>query len=1159
MGKRKQGFNWEARHNKKVIIDNSATQKIQVDETLLSNSDGYGAGEDVVLPSKKRKTVVVAEPRPRKKALTKKQRRQLEGVIERKKKKEKRAELLEALSKVQVPESELKLMTSTHDMHHKNSKAKSSQSQLAVGEPTARSVNIIKGANRKPKNFQPVPSESESSDCEITSSEEEEEADPEVQESPTEVQEVEQADEVKTEVSPSDTKKESSLVPVERKVACQSLLSQLKGGVVVERNEQIQAARVKLPILGEEQQIIETISENMVTIICGETGSGKTTQVPQFLYEAGYTSGGYLIGITEPRRVAAMSMSKRVAEELGLTQDDVSYQIRYEGNTTAKTCIKFMTDGVLLKEIQKDFLLGKYRAVIIDEAHERSVYTDVLIGLLSRIVSLRHKKGNPLKLIIMSATLRVEDFRDNKMLFPEPPPVLKIDSRQFPVTVHFNKRTPEDYLTETFRKVCKIHRQLPAGGILIFVTGKQEVHTLCRKLQRTFPSTKPKPDEDAPEEKPTNEKEAPLAREKPATLDEKLPTIELNSYSALPMDEQAELIGEQNDLDIEDESEGSDAEEDIKSDKVFDYEQRQADRQLPLHVLPLYSLLNTKRQALVFERPPEGCRLCVVSTNVAETSLTIPNIKYVVDSGKTKNKFYDKVTGVSTFRVTFTSQASANQRAGRSGRTAPGHCYRIYSSSVFNDEFEKFSAPEIVSRPVDDLILQMNSMGIEKVINFPFPTPPSDESLLAAQDLLIKLGALKVTKGRFRRAITDKVSTQITDLGKTMALFPVAPRYARMLALAHQKDLLEYIIAIVSACSVQELFVEDSLNSALEDGDMSKMAARINKQKTQWAGRGQSLLTGDAMVYLKATGAAEFAGGTPAFCELNGLRFKAISEVRKLRVQLTNIVNSVLPSAQICVDPKMSPPTEIQAKLIRQIMLVGLADRVARLNIVPNDAEPDVKKKMRNSYQTTLINDYCYIHPSSVLYKKNPEYVVYQDIMEANDKVYLRGVIAIEPDWLPIYAAERCTFSPPLDNPPPKYVGRLGTVKCHMASTFGPHLWQLPVVELDYPEKVEKYRYFAMAVLDGNAFKRMRKLVPKYLASPSIMTKSWARLQPRTESILKALYSCKICSRESLKKKWIDNPNYLLSEILEWLPESEHDEVKLKWPPIKLPVAEEDT
>ena len=198
-----------------------------------------------------------------------------------------------------------------------------------------------------------------------------------------------------------------------------------------------------------------------------------------------------MIGVTEPRRVAAISMSRRINDEMNFGAESsavVAYQIRYEGNWSAtSTRLKFMTDGVLLKEVQTDFLLTKYSAIVIDEAHERSVYTDILIGLLSRIVPLRRKRANPLKLVIMSATLRVEDFTDNRRLFAQVPPVIRVESRQFPVVVHFNKRTPDDYLAEAYKKICQIHRRLPEGGILVFVTGQQEVNVLCHKLRQMFP------------------------------------------------------------------------------------------------------------------------------------------------------------------------------------------------------------------------------------------------------------------------------------------------------------------------------------------------------------------------------------------------------------------------------------------------------------------------------------------------------------------------------------------------------------------------------------------------------------------------------------------------------------------------------------------------
>lgn len=283
-------------------------------------------------------------------------------------------------------------------------------------------------------------------------------------------------------------------------------LGQKTSNVPLSRSDDIMASRSLLPVFAEEHTVMDAIRRHPVVVICGETGSGKTTQVPQFLYEAGWGSkegdNPGMIGITQPRRVAAVSMARRVEDEMGLKgKGVVAFQIRYEATTGSMTTMKFMTDGVLLRELAADFLLTKYSVVIVDEAHERSVNTDVLIGVLSRIVRLRLKtwreqrekpetasvpKTYPLRLIIMSATLRVTDFTLNTTLFSDPPPVITIGARQFPVVVHFNRKTTADYITEAYKKASKIHTRLPPGGILIFLTGQLEIMTLCKKLQTKY-------------------------------------------------------------------------------------------------------------------------------------------------------------------------------------------------------------------------------------------------------------------------------------------------------------------------------------------------------------------------------------------------------------------------------------------------------------------------------------------------------------------------------------------------------------------------------------------------------------------------------------------------------------------------------------------------
>ncbi|CAG8297315.1 unnamed protein product, partial [Penicillium nalgiovense] len=241
--------------------------------------------------------------------------------------------------------------------------------------------------------------------------------------------------------------------------------------VAVDRTEEIQTARLGLPVVGEEQKIMEAIHNNSVVVIWGATGSGKTTQLPQFLFESGFGSPGSpnpgLIGVTQPRRVAAVSMANRVSQELGQHAEKVSYQIRFESTASKKTAIKFMTDGILLREIADDFALRKYSIILIDEAHERSVNTDILIGMVSRIVGLRKSLSKedpsvkPLKVVIMSATLRISDFTENPSLFRDgAPPLVQAEGRQYPVAVHFSRRTQRDYVEDAFRKVSRGHRKL---------------------------------------------------------------------------------------------------------------------------------------------------------------------------------------------------------------------------------------------------------------------------------------------------------------------------------------------------------------------------------------------------------------------------------------------------------------------------------------------------------------------------------------------------------------------------------------------------------------------------------------------------------------------------------------------------------------------------
>ncbi|KAL8787883.1 MAG: hypothetical protein Q9195_007576 [Heterodermia aff. obscurata] len=757
----------------------------------------------------------------------------------------------------------------------------------------------------------------------------------------------------------------------------------------VERNTDIQAARMLLPVVAEEQKIMEAIFNNPCVVIWGTTGSGKTTQIPQFLYEAGFgdpkgpTPG--MVGVTQPRRVAAVSMSKRVSDELGGLPNKVSYQIRYESSVSSQTAIKFMTDGILVREIANDFALLKYSVVIIDEAHERSTNTDILIGMVSRIVDLRRDmnkedpKVTPLKLVIMSATLRVSDFLENTNLFRNgPPPLVQAEGRQFPVTVHFSRRTQRDYLEETFQKVSKGHKKLPPGGMLVFLTGQNEINALSKRLKENFVNTK-----------------ASNSTSKKITI----------SASDVPLEaEDLDLGGEvartHRDLSNQADcfSDGGDDDDEFAIEPDGDHTSISSQ----IHVLPLYSQLQTKDQMLVFEPVPDNARLIVLATNVAETSLTIPGIRYVFDTGRAKERRYDQVTGVQSFEIDWISKASASQRAGRAGRTGPGHCYRLYSSAVYERDFQEYTEPEILRMPVEGIVLQLKSMDLQHVINFPFPTPPDRHSLAKAEKLLAYLGAIS-THGK------------ITPVGRELSAYPLSPRFSKMLVIGHQHACMPYTIAMVSALAVQDLFVpENQLDLSaciqnagiiyttadrLEDESRERRKKEFHKAHSVFS---KNSVSSDAIKALTALCAYAYASDHDKFAQEYFLSPKAAKEASALRHQLSTIVQNnqpgVLPSK---FQNRLPQPSSKQLKAVEQILAAAFIDQVAiRADLAPTAEEAPRKPsratdvpylplfKTHQGKAEDIVEIAVFIHPSSVLAslapRELPHYLIYSHLQRSS-------------------------------------------------------------------------------------------------------------------------------------------------------------------------------
>lgn len=759
--------------------------------------------------------------------------------------------------------------------------------------------------------------------------------------------------------------------------------------VTVSRSPDIQESRLKLPVVADEQRIMEAIHDNDIVVLCGSTGSGKTTQVPQFLFEAGYGSRDGptpgLIGVTQPRRVAAVSMSKRVGQELGDHTDQVAYQIRFEGTVDPKTAVKFMTDGVLLREVAQDIALRKYSAIIVDEAHERSVNTDILVGMLSRVVKLRAELSQedptikPLKLVIMSATLRIEDMTQNPTLFKTPPPVLEVEGRQYPVTVHFSRRTQHDYVDEAFKKISRGHRKLPPGGILVFMTGQNEITELGKKLKKAFTGM--------------DSVTVPKVR---------LPA-NVASMEAEDID-----FGVEDDRDVHDYDDGlvSGDEEDEDDEAEFEIPEEEGETGTGpkrMHVLPLYSLLPTKEQMLVFEPPPDGSRLVILATNVAETSLTIPGIRYVFDCGRSKERKYDHLTGVQSFEVGWISKASASQRSGRAGRTGPGHCYRLYSSAVYERDFQEFAEPELLRMPIEGVVLQLKAMNLQNVVNFPFPTPPDKQSLRKAERLLNYLSAINS-------------SGQVTQIGRTMSIFPLSPRFSRILLVGHQFDCIHYTIALVAGLSAAEIFLQETHAipqlAAKEDGEenIRTNADVIAETRQANARRAYNAVhknfcflddKADAIKLLQVVG--EFAHEpTEAWCDSHFVRYKTLKEILQLRQQITELLRTNIASfAGLSFQAKLPAPSAKQIAALKQMVAAGFIDQVA----IRNDKAPtplDMGRKPGRAIDVAYLpltplavpataeprERAVYLHPSSPMAHLSagecPDYVIYSHLQKAS-------------------------------------------------------------------------------------------------------------------------------------------------------------------------------
>ncbi|XP_053211975.1 LOW QUALITY PROTEIN: pre-mRNA-splicing factor ATP-dependent RNA helicase PRP16-like [Panonychus citri] len=622
--------------------------------------------------------------------------------------------------------------------------------------------------------------------------------------------------------------------------------------------EKIRKQRQMLPVFAVRSSLLNVIRENNIIIIVGETGSGKTTQLTQYLHEEGYTSYG-MIGCTQPRRVAAMSVAKRVSDEMGVKLgEEVGYAIRFEDQTSSKTLIKYMTDGILLRESLSDPDLDGYSAIIMDEAHERSLNTDVLFGILREVVA----KRVDLKLIVTSATMDSSKFA----LFFGNVPVFKIPGRTFPVEVMHNKNIVEDYVDSAVKKAIEIHLSLPLGDILIFMPGQEDIDVTCE------------------------------------VISERLKALEDTTKPP------------------------------------------------PISILPIYSQLPSDLQAKIFQKSEDDVRKCVVATNIAETSLTIDGIKYVIDSGFCKLKVYNPRIGMDALQIYPISQANANQRSGRAGRTGPGTCFRLYTEDQFRNELLATSIPEIQRTNLANVVLLLKSLGVQDLLEFHFMDPPPQENMLNSMYQLWILGAL------------DNVGN-LTSLGRNMVEFPLDPAMSKMLLISTEMGCSLEMMTIVSMLSVPSIIYRPKGRE--EEADLAREKFHVPES--------------DHLTLLNIYQFWEREPSKSSWCKNHFIHMKAMKKVREVRQQLKDIMKSLKL-------PVVSSGNEWDC--IRKCIASAYFHQAARLKGI-------------GEYVNMRTGMPCHLHPTSSLYGMGftPDYVVYHELLMTS-KEYMHTVTAVEGGWL---------------------------------------------------------------------------------------------------------------------------------------------------------------
>jgi len=624
-----------------------------------------------------------------------------------------------------------------------------------------------------------------------------------------------------------------------------------KEGVKKEKKKTEKGLDKKLPIFEYREKIKEVVKTHPFCIIVGETGSGKTTQIPLIIREVFQPKDK--IAITQPRRVAVRSVSRYVAKKINSPiGDEVGYQVRFEDMTTKGTKINFMTDGILLRKIQEDPLLNEYSAVIIDEAHERSLNIDFTLGLLKKAQKEREERNLPyLKVIVSSATIEKEKFAQ----YFENAPITEIPGRLYPVKIHYEKEPVLDYCKKAAEKVEEILKdpKRKEGDILIFMPGQEEIERTIKKIE------------------------------------------ERNLENIV--------------------------------------------------CLPLFGSMAPEDQDKIFEETPR--RKIIVATNIAETSVTVPGIRYVIDSGLIKQKEYDPSSGIETLVTVPHAKSGCIQRAGRAGRLGPGECWRLYSEEDF-EKRSKFQKPEIQRSNLAHVILQMKKIGIENVENFEFIDSPPKEAIRSALEELKILGALDEEE-------------KLTKEGELLAEIPLEPRIGKAILEAKKYNCVQEVCKIVSFLGLRSVFIRPK-------GKETEADSAHQKFKVPGS---------DFLTLLKIWEGYENSNYSNEWARKNFLHWRTLKEAKDIQYQLFRILKCNGVEIEKTKDPELIGKS-IAAGLINNLMSYYSRYRYLRIR----DEEVGF-----------------YVHPSSSLFGEIPKFLVAAEIIKTK-KPYVRFCQAVKPEWL---------------------------------------------------------------------------------------------------------------------------------------------------------------